>query len=410
LPPGSSPSAVAAVREAAPPAAGAARAEGAAPLRLAFCVLKYFPYGGMQRNLLRIAQACRARGHAVEVFAMDWQGARPEGIRVTLLPVRPLLSHRRAPAFAARVAPLLSAGGFDAVVGFNKMPGLDVYYAADPCFLARAQDRNWGYRLTGRYRQSVAFERAVFAAAAAAEILLVSSAQQEEFTRCYGTPRERFHLLPPEIAADRVAPRDDGTIRSAVRAELGVGEDEKLVLLIGSGFKTKGLDRALLALAALPAPLRGKTRLVAVGQDNPRPFVRLAKRLGLADRFRIFGGRDDVPQLLLGGDLLIHPAYMENTGAILLEAMAAGLPVLASAVCGYASHVERSRAGELVSEPFSQDALDRLLATMLTSPERRSWRENGIAYAKTLAGLSRARVAADVIEAKALAKRAARRP
>lgn len=398
------------VRERPPPTRGAEPQAAPAPLRLAFCVLKYFPYGGMQRNLLRIAEGCRARGHTVEIFAMDWQGPRPDEIRVTLLPVRALLSHRRAPAFAARVAPLLAAGGYDVVVGFNKMPGLDVYYAADPCFVARASERSWAYRLTERYRQSVAAERAVFGPDANTEILLVSPAGEEPFTRCYGTPRERFHLLPPEIAADRIAPRDDGTIRRAVRAELGVGDDEKLVLLIGSGFKTKGLDRALRALAALPEPLRGRTRLVAVGQDNPRPFPQLARRLGVGDHFRIFSGREDVPRLLLGGDLLIHPAYMENTGTILLEAMAAGLPVLATAVCGYASHVAEARAGELVPEPFRQEALDRLLAAMLTALERASWGANGIAYARTLAGLSRARVAVEVIEAKALAKRAAGHP
>jgi UDP-glucose:(heptosyl)LPS alpha-1,3-glucosyltransferase len=380
-----------------------------APLRLAFCVLKYFPYGGMQRNLLRIAQACRARGHAVDIFALDWQGPRPDDIQVTLLPVRTLLSHRRAPAFAARVAPVLAAGRFDVVVGFNKVPGLDVYYAADPCFMARAEQRSRVYRLSARYRQSIAAERAVFAPEAGTEILLVSAAAQEAFIGCYGTPHERFHLLPPEIAADRVAPRDDGTIRNAVRAELGIGDDEHLVLLIGSGFKTKGLDRALRALAALPEPLRSKTHLMAFGQDNPRSFPRLAKRLGVGDRFRIFAGRDDIPRLLLGGDLLIHPAYMENTGTILLEAMAAGLPVLATAVCGYAPHVADARAGELVPEPFRQEALDRLLETMLTGSERTSWRENGLAYARTLAGLSRARVAVEVIEAKALAKCAARR-
>jgi UDP-glucose:(heptosyl)LPS alpha-1,3-glucosyltransferase len=363
----------------------------------------------MQRNLLRIAEACRARGHAVEIFALDWQGPRPDGIPVTLLPVRTLFSHRRAGAFAARLAPLLAAGSYDVVIGFNKMPGLDVYYAADPCVMARAEQRGWIHRMTDRYRRSIAAERAVFNPAANADILLVSSAGQAPFTRCYGTPPERFHLLPPEIAADRIAPRDDGTTRNATRAELGVGDDESLVLLIGSGFKTKGLDRALRALAALPETLRGKTHLVAVGQDNPRPFPRLARSLGVGERFRIFAGRDDVPRLLLGGDLLIHPAYMENTGTILLEAMAAGLPVLASAVCGYASHVANARAGELVPEPFRQEALDRLLEAMLTSAQRASWGERGIAYAGTLAGLSRASVALEVIEASALAKRAAGR-
>ena len=76
---------------------------------------------------------------------------------------------------------------------------------------------------------------------------------------------------------------------------------------------------------------------------------------------------------------------------------------------GYAAHVADAGAGELVPEPFRQETLDRLLETMLTGPQRASWRANGRAYAETLAGLSRARVAVEVIEARALAKRAAGR-
>lgn len=338
---------------------------------------------------------------------MDWQGPRPDGIRVTLVPSRRLLNHRRAEAYAAQVGSLIRAGGYDLVIGFNKLPGLDVYYAADPCFQARARTRHWSYRLTGRYRQFVAFEHEVFDAGAGTEILLLSATGQEPFTRCYGTPAERFHLLPPEIAPDRFARGDDGSTRSGLRSELGIGDEQKLVLLIGSGFKTKGLDRALLALAALPQPLRGNTRLIAIGQDNPRAFLRLAKRVRVADRFRVLEGRDDIPRFLFAADLLIHPAYAENTGTVLLEAMAAGLPVLATSVCGYASHVAQAGAGELLPEPFRQDHLDRLLAQMLTSPARPAWRENGIAYAKSLAALDRARAAVDVIEAKAMCKRAA---
>jgi hypothetical protein len=116
---------------------------------------------------------------------------------------------------------------------------------------------------------------------------------------------------------------------------------------IGSGFKTKGLDRSLKALAALPAELRARTRLIAIGQDEPRPFLAQVRQLGLADRVEILKGRDDIPRFLLGADLLIHPAYNENTGTVLLEAVVSGLPVLTTAACGYAHYIED--AGPAVS-------------------------------------------------------------
>jgi hypothetical protein len=56
---------------------------------------------------------------------------------------------------------------------------------------------------------------------------------------------------------------------------------------------------------------------------------------------RILRGTQRHPRFLLGADLLIHPAYNENTGTVLLEALVAGLPVLTTAVCGYAHYIAR---------------------------------------------------------------------
>ena len=68
----------------------------------------------------------------------------------------------------------------------------------------------------------------------------------------YGTPAERFHLLPPGISPDRRAPLNAEQIRADFRNEFGLTEDDLLLVQIGSGFKTKGLDRSLRALANLP--------------------------------------------------------------------------------------------------------------------------------------------------------------
>ena len=64
-------------------------------------------------------------------------------------------------------------------------------------------------------------------------------------------------------------------------------------------------------------------RLIAIGDDKPVRFVKQARQLGIAERFTIWKGRDDIPQVLQGGDLLLHPAYYENTGTVLLEAVVA---------------------------------------------------------------------------------------
>lgn len=355
-------------------------------MKLAFVIFKYFPFGGAQRDMMRIARECVKRGHEVHVYTLSWDGEPPEaGINAHVLSARGLMNHRRYRDFLRQLREQFATMHFDLVVGFNRLPGLDAYFAADPCFLERArQQRGWLYRWSGRYRFFAGCEKAVFGRDAGCQILLLSAIEKAVFQRWYGTPDERFHLLPPYLSAERFALGDAAEARAAVRAEFGYGADDRLLLLVGSGFRTKGLDRAIRALAALPHALRSRTRLLAVGQDNPRLFARMAAQQGVGEQVDVVAGRNDVPRLMQAADLLVHPAYRENTGLVLLEAMACGLPVLASDVCGYAFHVPASAAGELAPSPFVQEDFNRQLHRMLASPQRAEWGANGLRYAHQL--------------------------
>lgn len=355
-------------------------------MKFAFVIFKYFPFGGAQRDMMRIARACAQRGHKVHIYTPSWSGELPEaGITAHLMPVRGWLNHRRYREFYRQLRERLEATHFDLVVGFNRLQGLDVYYAADPCFLERAHvQRGIFYRLSGRYRFFAECERAVFAPEAGCEILLLSNSEKPVFQRWYKTPDTRFHLLPPYISSERFQLADLEGARASVREEFGFGREDRLLLLVGSGFRTKGLDRAIRALAALPPEQRDRTRLLAVGQDNPRYFVRLAGQLGVGSHVSVVAGRSDVPRLMQAADLLVHPAYRENTGLVLLEAMACGLPVLASAVCGYALHVLASGAGEIAPDPFVQDDFNRQLQRMLHASQNNVWRDNGLRYARQI--------------------------
>jgi len=368
-------------------------------MQLAFILYKYFPFGGLQRDFMRIALECQRRGHAIRVYTMIWEGDVPEGFEVLVAPVKALFNHVRNERFTAWVEDDLARRPVDRVVGFNKMPGLDVYYAADPCFEDKAQTlRNPLYRRWGRYKHFARYERAVFDSRSKTEILMISEVQQPLFVKHYGTPAERFHLLPPGIAQDRRAPPDAEAVRADFRAEFGLDDDQLLLVQIGSGFKTKGLDRSLKALAALPRALKQRTRLFVIGQDDPKPFQLQSAAQGIAEQVVFLKGRSDVPRFLLGADLLIHPAYNENTGTVLLEALVAGLPVLVTDVCGYAHYIEEADCGRVVPSPFDQQTLNALLAQMLASDEQRAlWQSNALAYADRADLYSMPERAADVI-------------
>ena len=376
-------------------------------MRLALVLYHYFPYGGLQRDFLRIAGEASGRGHEVTVFTTSWQGEIPDGLDIRLLPSRGWTNHGRLCNFAVDFGRTLShSGPWDAVIGFNKLPGLDWYYAADPCYVAAmAETRSRLYRLGSRYRCYAKLERSVFAPPAKTRILLIAEPELAKFRRCYDTPAERFVLLPPGIARDRVAGPDAALLRGQVRQALRCSDEELLLLQVGSAFRTKGVDRSLLAIAALPETLRQKVRLLVAGRGDAPPMERLAGRLGIAAQVTFLGARDDVPQLLLAADLLLHPARTENTGTVLLEAMAAGLPVLATANCGYAGHVSAAQGGWVVPMPFEQTIFNQELARVLALPDRIARGRSGLDYVRHTDIFSMPEKAVDAIEAVAAGNR-----
>lgn len=344
---------------------------------VAFCLYKYFPYGGLQRDFFRIAQNVESKGHQIRVYVKEWVGDKPASFEIIEVPVTSKTNHGQGNQFAQWTQNHLKDNPVDVVVGFNKMPGLDVYYAADVCYEEKVSTEKhgfkaWLYRLTSRYRHFSEFEKATFANGFKTKLLMIAESQIDYFKKHYGTEDERFILLPPGIAPDRKYTNQPEGIRERVRAENGLTPDQKVLLQVGSNYKLKGVDRSLKAIAALPSELRNQVVYMVAGQDNPAKFMEQARHLGIEKNVRILGARNDVPELMAAADLYLHPAYFENTGTVILEAVVAGLPVIVSGVCGYAFYIKRADCGIVVDEPFLQESFNKALLEMLTNDDYRS--------------------------------------
>jgi UDP-glucose:(heptosyl)LPS alpha-1,3-glucosyltransferase len=126
-----------------------------------------------------------------------------------------------------------------------------------------------------------------------------------------------------------------------------------------------------------------------------RQFARMARRRGVAGRVRMLGIREDIPELMAAADLLVHPARTETTGTVILEAIVNGLPVLASAVCGYADHIAKADAGTVLPEPFAPVRFLEKLREAMDPQRLERWSENAKRYgesADVYRGLQRAAV------------------
>ncbi|MFF7753642.1 glycosyltransferase [Streptomyces sp. NPDC007971] len=149
----------------------------------------------------------------------------------------------------------------------------------------------------------------------------------------WGVPDERIHIVPNGIDAHRF--RFDEVRRKEARAFYGLPEDAYVVGGVGRLVTAKRFDVAVRAVARLPGDVR---LLVAGAGPEEEALRRTARELGVADRVVLAGelpylpdpGRDtpDLPALLSAMDVLVAPGTDETFGLAVLEALAAGLPVL----------------------------------------------------------------------------------
>ncbi|MDO9366317.1 MAG: glycosyltransferase family 4 protein [Methylotenera sp.] len=352
----------------------------------------------MQRDMLRIAHDCVNAGHDVTIYTGEWRGDMPDArINVEIMPSRGWLNHQRHQSLISAIKQALVKAPVDLVVGFNRMAGLDIYYAADPCYVQRAhEERSWLYRLTGRYRFFAAAEKAVMDAQGSCQILLLTEREKQSFQQWYGTPDARFYLLPPSIPLQKFANKRREACRAYARQQFNLPADANIVLTVGSAFIRKGVDRAIDAIVALPKALQDKTWLIAIGEyESNSNMSAYCEKRGVAHRCIHVGGRADVADLMVGADVFAHPARSELAGIVLIEAMTAGLPVLVTDVCGYAPRIAEANAGVVLPSPYRQLEMNSALAMMLQSTRQVEWQENGRQYTLHIKNISSASAEAD---------------
>jgi UDP-glucose:(heptosyl)LPS alpha-1,3-glucosyltransferase len=339
-------------------------------MKLAFAIFRYFPFGGLQLDFARFLKEGISRGHTVTVLYDRWEGEFIPGAEYVNLKCRGLTNWGRALDFETQARSYCREHPFDRIVGFNRMGGLDWYYAADNPFAEHVREKNMLVRMLPRYRVFERLEKAVFDASGSTRILYLTEAQKKSFQQFYGTGNDRFRYLPPGVAPQfclRKGPVAE-QIRSRIRVEFDIPDFAVLLVQVCSAFRTKGVDRVLESVSRLSPAVREKVVYLVAGNDEPGDFLNLAKNLGIADRVIFAGPRQDVPDLLTAADLMVHPARNEATGTVLAEAAVCGLPAICSSVCGYAPLI-RSAGGIVLPEPFTVQSLTDALELTLRMPD-----------------------------------------
>jgi len=369
-------------------------------MNLAFCLFNYFPFGGLERNFMAISQECSRRGHTIDVYTMNWEGEHPEGLNVNIVPVQGFSNHSKASSFSKYLLTNLHRSQYDLIMGFNKIPGIDLYYTADVCYTARIENqRNFLSKLTPRYHVYSGLERSVFGPESSTHIIYLSKREKQIYKERYGTKEERFHYAPPGIHKDKIRSNITRENRKQIRNFLKLKEKDNFLLMIGSNFQTKGVDRSIKAVASLPPALLESTYLFIIGKGKEEKYKKLAITLGIGENVHFLGARDDVPLFLAGADFLLQPSLNENTGNAIIEALVAGVPVLATENCGYSDHITIAKAGKIIPGfPFRQEMMNTLLHEIIEFTDRKLWKDNALKYTDKTDLYSRHTLIADLIE------------
>lgn len=369
-------------------------------MKLVFAIFRYFPYGGLQKDFLRIAGEAASRGHEVICFTNRWDGEIPSFLRVEYAHIRALTNHGAMRRFETALGAFLERVRPDRSLAFSRTGGTDFFFAGDDCFAAlTAARKNPFLRFLPRTRAYLTLERHIFGKDSSVRILYLTERQKKAYQQYYGTDDARFLYLPPSGSPGCFRTKGDDLVRARKRRELGLKDDDVMLLEIASDFPCKGVDRTIRAAAALPDELRRNVRLFLVGggsEAHRRPFVRLTEESGIADRTVFTGARDDVKEFLLAADLVVHPARKEAAGIVLYESLAAETPLICTDVCGYAPLVRESGC-PVLEGPFSQEALDEALRRLLSGGDVLRLRERLHIFSGSLPRTPREKTAADIL-------------
>jgi len=227
------------------------------------------------------------------------------------------------------------------------------------------------------------YRRAAYRAVARnSRMIAVSDGIADFLHEAIGVPRERLTTIRNGIDCDAFASRP--SVRIEARAELGLADGQPVIGCLGNLYPVKGHTHLIDAAAGICAQYPDAVFLFAGRGHMLDSLQRQTTALGLERNVRFLGFREDSTRLLMAMDIFAMPSLSEGLPLSLLEAMAAGKAIVASAVGGIPEVIHDRQSGLLVPSGNAPE-LQRAILSLLADP----------ALARDMAQRARAKVVAD---------------
>ncbi|WP_417391511.1 glycosyltransferase family 4 protein [Gimesia sp.] len=323
---------------------------------------------GGEHSMLAVLSRLHAKSFLFTAFCPP--GSLLESaLEQTGIPCHPVLFHDdqgqrlSREAVVEQIVPLISAGDFDLLhansLSMSRLTGALADQIPVPC--------------SGHLRDIIKLSRAANCDLNQNQRLAAVSAATRKFHISRGLDHARVSVCYNGVDIERFQPRPAS---GALKQELGLAPETQLCLTIGQIGLRKGQD--VLAEAAWKLAEQGdqRTHFLLVGERHSQKQESIEfdqalhdafDRPGLKGRLHRLGYREDIPWLMNEADLLVHPAKQEPLGRVLLEAIASGLPLVATDVGGTKEIVTHTVSALLVP-PGDAGSLADAMSRVLNDP------------------------------------------
>jgi UDP-glucose:(heptosyl)LPS alpha-1,3-glucosyltransferase len=198
-------------------------------------------------------------------------------------------------------------------------------------------------------------------------ILPVSTLVKNALTQHYAVSENRISVMHPGVSLDRFTRLNAMSCRKRIRARHGLEASDVVICFVGMNFEIKRLDLVIQGIAGMPqegfsAPL---PTLLIVGKGATGPYLKMANDLGIGNRVIFAGVTDEIEAYYPACDIFVMPSRMDTFGLVVLEAMAAGLPVVISSTVGASDIVIHGETGLILPKnPSARDMAASLIRLM----------------------------------------------
>jgi UDP-glucose:(heptosyl)LPS alpha-1,3-glucosyltransferase len=317
---------------------------------IAVVIPKFGLVGGAEQFVALLTRRLHAdHGFQFSVFTNRWEGHHP-GVTFSKVPILTFPKFLTTPSFAWFVHRRLSASTFDLIHSHDRIFNADLFTLHG--IPHRYWVRNIRQKRMSLYDTATAWmERTLVCEGGCRKFVAVSNLTKDIFLQEYRVDAEKVAVIHPGVEPEDYQIPDREIVRAGIRAKYGIAEDEFVLVFASMNFEIKGLDTILEALGHLKT--RGiSARLIVAGKGNEKKYARLARDAGVAANV-IFTGRLDKDRLIhhyLAGDAYIMLSVFDTFGMVVLEAMAAGLPVIVSGNVGAKDVVREGENGFVIHD------------------------------------------------------------